>query len=206
MIVKTGILADYSLREFFDHLVREGRLVSAFDFSNRNLIFPAVVANERFTLLTVAGPKCNSGVITISVLNEEVRDLETHEKVWRLTQKDTQLINPNTHTCPLFQTSHDAGLVTDIYRKHPILIKEGSGESNPWAVTYYTMFHMTNDSSLFRDMEALQSRSRDEANPIWMTNEGQYVALLEGKLYDLFDHRHGTFEGVPGKAHFRHQG
>jgi len=202
LIVKTGILADYSLREFFDHLVQEGRLVSAFDFSNRNLIFPAVVANERFTLLTVAGPKCNSGVITISVLNEEVRDLETHEKVWRLTQKDTQLINPNTHTCPLFQTSHDAGLVTDIYRKHPILIKEGSGESNPWAVTYYTMFHMTNDSSLFRDMEALQSRSRDEANPIWMTNEGQYVALLEGKLYDLFDHRHGTFEEVPRKARF----
>ena len=202
LIVKTGILADYSLREFFDHLVQEGRLVSAFDFSNRNLIFPAVVANERFTLLTVAGPKCNSGVITISVLNEEVRDLETHEKVWRLTQKDTQLINPNTHTCPLFQTSHDAGLVTDIYRKHPILIKEGSGESNPWAVTYYRMFDMTNDSSLFRDMEALQSRSRDEANPIWMTNEGQYVALLEGKLYDLFDHRHGTFEGVLRKARF----
>ena len=202
LIVKTGILADYSLRGFFDQLVQGGRLVSAFDFSNHNSIFPAVVANERFTLLTVAGPMCNSGVITISVLNEDVHDLEAQERIWRLTQRDVRLINPNTHTCPLFQTSHDADLVTKIYRKHPVLIREGSEEGNPWAVTYYTMFHMTNDSSLFRDMESLQSQSPNEAKPIWMTKEGQYVTLLEGKLYDLFDHRHGTFEGVPRKSRF----
>src|SRR5690606_30050763 len=73
IIVKTGILADYSLRAFFSHLVKTGRFVSALDFSNRKLIFPAVVANERFTLLTLAGG--GSTRFRVSILNEGVADL-----------------------------------------------------------------------------------------------------------------------------------
>src|SRR5690606_585985 len=71
MIVKTGILADYSMRQFFSFLVNERHLVSAYDFSNRRLIFPAVVANERFTLLTMHGGKWMDE-FQVSILNDDI--------------------------------------------------------------------------------------------------------------------------------------
>jgi len=202
IIVKTGILADYSLRDLFYHLVQTGRLVSAFDFSNGKLIFSDVVANERFTLLTVGGENANVGDITISILNEEVADLGKADRIWHLSRDDVRLINPNTHTCPLFQNATDAVLVSGVYRRHPVLIREGDDNGNQWVANYYTMFHMTNDSSLFRDAETLQASSSHQVSPHWPTNDGDYVTLIEGKLFDLFDHRHGTFEGVPRESRF----
>jgi len=108
LIVKTGILADYSLRNFFSYLVVSGRFVSAYDFSNRKLIFPAVVANERFTLLTLCGPTAAQNTIRISILNEDVSDLAVDNRVWELSRENLGRINPNTKTCPLFQTARDA--------------------------------------------------------------------------------------------------
>src|SRR5262249_30045847 len=202
IIVKTGILADYSLRKFFDHLVEQDRLVSAFDFSNGKLIFPDVVANERFTLLTIGGPGASRGVITISILNEDVAELGSPGKIWRLSRDDIRLINPNTHTCPLFQMERDAHLVSGIYRRHRILNLENGANINSWGASYHRMFDMTNDSSLFCDLETLQSNSVSHPSSVWPTDQGEYVTLLEGKLFDLFDHRHGTFEEVPRESRF----
>jgi hypothetical protein len=201
LIVKTGILADYSFREFFSHLVQAGRFVSGFDFSNRRLIFPAVVANERFTLLTLAG--AGSERFRVSILNEEVADLQKPENVWELTHDDIALINPNTLTCPLFQTASDAKLVAFVYRRVPILTKESDlTGGNPLGALYVRMFDMTLDSSFFRDLESLQNRSQHAPAPRWPTSEGIFLSLLEGKLYDLFDHRHGTFAVIPRSARF----
>ncbi len=203
IIVKSGILADFSLKEFFGHLVDSGRFVSAFDFSNKKLIFPAVVANERFTLLTLCGPGGNNKGIKISILNEDVSDLLRADRTWELSQDDISAINPNTKTCPLFQTARDAVLVSSIYRRHSVLTREdATPQGREWGATYFTMFHMTNDSGFFRDQETLQRESDIGPRSKWVTQRGEYVALLEGKLYDLFDHRHGTFEGVPRSSRF----
>ncbi len=201
-IVKTGILADYSLKDFFSHLVQTGRFVAAYDFSNRNLIFPAVVANERFTLLTLGGAGANTNVIKMSILNEDVSDLSNVEKVWELSPEDIALINPNTQTCPLFQTARDTIVVSQIYRRLPILLNENKTNGNLWSVNYLGMFHMTNDSGLFRDQETLETTSANPSSPYWDVDGTFYSALLEGKLYDLFDHRHGTFAGIPRKSRF----
>ena len=201
LIVKTGILADYSLRQFFGHLVETERFVSALDFSNRKLIFPAVVANERFTLLTLAGG--GSTRSRVSILNEEVTDLEDPGRIWELTRKDVTLINPNTKTCPLFQTSDDAKLVSQIYKRVPVIVKEADERhGNPWAVAYFTMFHMTNDSGLFRDLETLLPEAQHAPAPRWLTSDGHFLSVLEGKLFDLFDHQHGDFRGIRREFRF----
>ena len=203
MIVKTGILADFSLREFFSYLVESGRFVSAFDFSNGKLIFPAVVANERFTLLTLAGFEAHTAAIRISILCEDVSDLTNPLQVWELPRSDIALINPNTRTCPLFQTAPDASLVTQVYHRLPVLIREADERNgNPWGVFYLRMFDMTNDSGLFKDLETLQSVATTPPAPKWLTKEGECASLLEGKLFDLFDHKHGTFAGVPREDRF----
>jgi hypothetical protein len=203
LIVKTGLLSDYSLRGLFAHLVQSRRLVSGFDFSNRKLVFPAVVANERFTLLTLAGRGSPSQKLSIAVLCEDVSDLRESGRVWDLSPDDVTLINPNTRTCPLFQCAYDATVVASIYRRVPILTREYDPTGgNPWSVQYYTMFHMTNDSSAFRDMESLEAVSASLPSPLWDTLEGRFSSVLEGKLFAQYDHRHGTFLGVPRNERF----
>jgi hypothetical protein len=64
------------------------------------------------------------------------------------------------------------------------------------------MLDMTIDSGLFRDQETLQDISSCGPSPRWMTQQGEYVALLEGKLFNLYEHRHGTFDGVPRATRF----
>ena len=40
-------------------------------------------------------------------------------------------------------------LTKAIYRRVPVLIREGPPEENPWGIRFFTMFHMSNDSGLF---------------------------------------------------------
>lgn len=203
LIVKTGILADYGMKDFFNYLIANNLLISAYDFSNRNLIFPAVVANERFTLLTLCGEENRSHVSKISILNEDVADLSKDGNVWSINKEEIELINPNTKTCPLCQTVKDIQVVKEIYKKYPILIKESEGkENNPWGCSYQTMFHMSNDSYLFLDSETLQSQSKEGPRPQWTTKKEIYLSLLEGKLFDIYNHRHGTFDGIPRNKRF----
>ncbi|MEZ5940628.1 MAG: N-6 DNA methylase [Planctomycetaceae bacterium] len=201
IIVKTGILADYSMRAFFAHFMDGARLVSAHDFSNKELIFPAVVANERFTLLTLCGSAGSPDAATISILNANVGTVADPSRRWSLSQDDVNHINPNTKTCPLFQNAQDACLVKCIYRRNPVLLHEGESGHNRWGMSYYTQLHMTNDSGLFADLEELQSQS-NTVGATAVVNGDNYVSLLEGKLFDSFHHRHGDFLGIPRSKRF----
>ena len=203
MIVKTGILADYSLRGFFQYLVEGRKLRTAYDFSNKKLIFPAVVANERFTLLTLTGGGDPAHQAMMSILNDDVSGLLAPGAVWRLTAEDINLLNPNTRTAPLFQSEKDMVVVREIYNNHAILARVAGGrEVGAWGAKYYTMFHMTNDSGIFVDLESLQDRSQLPPSPSWETESGRYSALWEGKLFDSFHYRHGDFRGVPRASRF----
>ena len=82
---------------------------------------------------------------------------------------DFAAVNPNTGTAPIFRSPRDAAITTRIYRAHPVLVRHvfarerdpftGEMIENPekivdelraYPVRYCTMFHMTNDSGLFR--------------------------------------------------------
>jgi hypothetical protein len=203
MIVKTGILADYSLRGFFQYLIEGKKLRTAYDFSNKKLIFPAVVANERFTLLTLTGTEDPADQAMLSILNDDVNALSAPGRIWRLTAEDINLLNPNTRTAPLFQSQKDMAVVRAIYQTHSILARVTGGQDiGPWGAKYYTMFHMSNDSGLFVDLETLMEHSQEEPSPAWNTDRGRHVGLWEGKLFDSFDYRHGTFQGVPCASRF----
>ena len=83
-------------------------------------------------------------------------------------------------------------LTTAIYDRLPVLVDRSSGaEAKAWPVKYSTMFHMTNDSGLFRTREALEEQ--EGAWPIggnrYDSPKGQWVPLYEGKMAQAFDHR-----------------
>ena len=104
-------------------------------------------------------------------------------------------LNPNTGTVPLFRTRRDAALITAIYECLPVLVDRSSGEEvKAWPVKYATMFHMTNDSGLFRTRAELEER--EGAWPIggnrFASHSGEWLPLYEGKMVQIYNHRYAN--------------
>ena len=100
-------------------------------------------------------------------------------------------MNPNTGTAPIFRTRRDAEITRRIYERHPVLVDRSQGEERKaWPVRYATMFHMTNDSHLFRTATQLDSEG---FYPVqgnrWKRGDDLYLPLYEGKMVQAFDHR-----------------
>jgi len=133
-IVPSGIATDDTTKFFFQHMMDGRRLVSLYDFENRRKLFPGIDSRIKFCLLTLTGhgrPALEGSDFVFFAL--EVADLREEEKHFTLTPEEIALINPNTRTCPIFRTKRDAELTKAIYRRVPVLIKEGLNCS--WSAT-----------------------------------------------------------------------
>ncbi|MCB9495962.1 MAG: N-6 DNA methylase [Fibrobacteria bacterium] len=177
-IVPTGIATDDSTKAFFGEIVSTRMLASFFDFENRSGIFPAIDSRMKFSLVTLG----SVDGACLGFFMQRTRDLQESERLFELTADEFQLINPNTLTCPTFRSRQDAELTKNIYRKVPVLWREARDEFpevNPWGIRFRTMFHMSNDSHLFRDEPG-----------------SDRLPLYEAKMIHQFDHRWATYAGT----------
>jgi len=203
IIVKTGIASDDTTKDFFGALVDNRSITSFIDFSNKKGIFPAVVPNERFSLFTATGAGEGPKAFLVSVLNETIEKAQDHSHAYTITSEEIFKMNPNTKTCPLFFNPSDLKLCLHLYSLNPVLLNESIGPPlNPWNVEYYTMFHMTNDSGLFRDKEWLLEKNYILKGNLFQKDQETYLPLYEGKFFNLFDHRFGSFGDVPRTRRF----
>jgi len=179
IIVPTGIATSDTTKRFFESVVSMNSLVSLYDFLEARDFFVGLESRDPFCLLTVQqGSRKNDTpsefifkMLKIDEMRQELRRVQ-------MFPADFELLNPNTHTCPIFRTRIDAELTKRLYQHAPVLINENSGE-NHWGMRFMTMFHMSNDSHLFRDAP----------------NEAR-LPLYEAKLLHQFSHRWATYEGV----------
>lgn len=190
IIVPTGIATDESNSDFFSYLIRERRLVSLLDFENRErVLFPEVYYRMRFCLLTTSGSARPWNKPTFTFFALKVEDLSNPGQVFTVSNDDIKLINPNTNTCPIFHSEHDAEVVKQIYRKVPILLREGSdANGNPWGIAFARSFHMTNDAGLFVSEDYFGSTWTQNGNVLVDGGE-KYLPLYEGRMIDNYDHR-----------------
>jgi len=199
VLVPTGIATDDSTKLYFQDIVDSKSLSSLFDFENREGLFPAVDSRMKFSLLTLAGPQRPSEKgAEFAFFAHSTDDLRDEEKRFTLTADDIALLNPNTHTCPIFRGKRDAELTKAIYRRSPVLINESTGE-NPWGVEFRQgLFNMTSDSGLFRTREQLLAEGLSlEGNVFCREGEdASYLPLYEAKLLHQFDHRWATYDGL----------
>ena len=166
LIVPSGIATDHSTKAFFDETVASKRLVSLYDFENREAVFPSVHRSYKFCLLTLSGaPSTGSGApepvegAEFAFFLHQAEQLREPERRFTLSAEDFALFNPNTRTCPIFRTRRDMEIARKMYGRAGVLWKEakdGEPEVNPWGVTFQSMFHMSNDSGLFRTREELE--------------------------------------------------
>lgn len=121
--------------------------------------------------------------------------LADRRRRFTLSPEDIALINPNTRTCPIFRTGHDAELTKAIYRRVPVLIDESRGEAgNPWGISFLRMFDMANDSGLFRTYAQLREAGGELTGTVWtFPNEERWLPLYEAKMIHHFDHRWASY-------------
>jgi len=177
LVLPSGIATDDSTSAFFGE-ISKGRIVQLIDFENREKLFAAVDSRMRFCLLTIGA----ADIARFAFFLTNTEQLKDPRRSFTLTAEDIARLNPNTRTCPVFRSQKDAEITNGIYKRVPVLWDENKTDGNPWGVKFLTMFHMSNDSSLFRD-----SRRRNELV--------DSVPLYEAKMVHQFDHRWATYVG-----------
>lgn len=200
MVLPTGIVTADTTQDFVADLVRTQSLVSVYDFDNRGGIFPEVQGNVRFCLLTMA--KHSQPLIRAAAQLRSPAELRESRRVWHLTAGEIARINPNTLTMPLFPSTGEAAIVRYIYASLHCLVETHIENRGRWSVRMQRMLHMGDDSGLFKTEEQLAEDHFQRVGSSWLSAAQKYIPLLEAKLCHQFDHRAGTFDGVPRTARF----
>lgn len=228
IIVPTGIATDDTTKRFFGDLMERRGLVALYDFENglrseereeaeepmparraavsgERLLFPAIDSRTKFCLLTMAGPEAPAERARLAFFCHRVQDLQRPGKVFTLTREEIALLNPNTRTCPVFRTARDAEITKGIYRRVPVLLRQDDPAGNPWGIRFNTMFHMSNDSHLFRTRVEMEAAGGTREGNRWHVPAdaevggkpiaaGEWLPLYEAKMIHHFDHRWATYE------------
>lgn len=205
IIVQSDIATSDTYKFFFADLLAKRQLVSFYDFVNTEGLFPHIHrTHPHFCLLTLSGRPITEPA-DFAFWNTNTTHLRDEERHFTLSAADLALLNPNTRTCPIFRSRRDAELTKAIYRRVPVLIREGEPEQNPWGITFRQgLFNMTSDSGLFRTREELEKAGYRLVGNRFVRNvmrdgarrEEVYLPLYEAKMLHQFDHRWATYEGL----------
>lgn len=195
-IVPTGIATDDTTKLFFGDLVNQRSLASLKAFWEVRRVFIGTDDRSSFALLTMTGGQ-RPVVEADFVFNAKtVDDLPDPERRFTLTAEDIALLNPNTRTCPVFRSRRDAELTKAIYRRVPVLVREGDPDGNPWGLSFKQgLFNMTSDSGLFHTREALESDGATLEGNTFVRGDERWLPLYEAKMLHHFDHRWATYDG-----------
>ncbi|MYJ59766.1 MAG: restriction endonuclease, partial [Synechococcus sp. SB0672_bin_6] len=166
-IVPTGVATDATTAPFFAHLVEKERLARLVDFENRAGLFPGVHRSFKFCLLTMGQ---REPAARFAFFLTDPAQLAVSQRSFTLSPRQIAAINPNTRTAPVFRSRQDGELTAKIYGKVPVLMEESRGaQGNPWGLCFASLFHMSNDSHLFRTAAALSAGG-------WVRNGTGWVA------------------------------
>lgn len=209
LLVPSGIASDKTAAKFFKGVATEGRLKTLYDFENGRQgrtggpFFPDVHRSFKFCAL-VASPSPTEYAAQCAFFLHDVSDLMKEGVRFALSADDFARVNPNTGTAPIFRSKRDADLTTAIYGNAMPLVDRSSGvEVRAWPVKYATMFHMTNDSGLFRTRKELEEQ--ESAYPLGGTTfgsaSGNWLPLYVGRMIHQFDHRAASVEVNEANLH-----
>jgi len=191
LLTPSGIATDDTTKEYFQQLITKQQLCELLDFENKKNFFREVHSSFKFNIILMSGEDVPQDTIKCGFFLHTMEDIDDPECIIMMTPADFRLFNPNTLTSPIFRRRRDADLTRKIYEKIPVLVNKELGEiGNPWGVSFHTLFHMTNDSDLFKTSKELV----DEgfwlgAGNVYTKGQSKYLPLYEGKMVQMYDHR-----------------
>ena len=197
-VLPTGIATDDTTKLFFHDVVEKKSLVSLYDFENRErTLFPGIYYRVRFCLFTSGRDiRPSADKAEFVFLAYAVDDLRDPERRFSLSAEEIALLNPNTRTCPIFRSRREAELTKAICRRLPVLVRKADGsrsEENPWNIRIRRIFNMglSEVSALSKTIAQLPTfaRQRHDQTNSNVVGGGEYLPMLEGKMFDAFNHR-----------------
>jgi len=165
------------------------RLAAFYDFENEAKIFPGVHNQFRFAATTITGGQPANGA-RLAFYTRYIRD--TAARRFELSSDEVLLLNPNTGTLPIFRSRRDAEITLGIYRRHPVLVNDATGQ-NPWGLQFGTLFHMANDSGLFRTADEIEAEGAVFDGWAYVRGAHRWLPLYEAKMLSHYDHRYATY-------------
>ena len=192
LVMPTGIALNDPNKAFFAKLTDENRLISLYDFENREALFD-IHRMFKFCLLTAGKQQDMPRDVKGGFYLTRIDHLLDPNRIYTLRTSDFALLNPNTKTCSVFRTAKDASLAAKVYRKCPILIDEVTG-SNPWHARISNMMHMSHDSGDFKTYEDLSAEGASLSGNIFTTPQGKvYIPVYEGKMIWFYNHHYASW-------------
>ena len=203
LLTPSGIYADKTAADFFKSVSTGGRVAGLFDFENRKIFFKDVHASFKFCALIFGGEERRFDETKCAFFLHDTGTLNDPDRCFPLAPDDFARVNPNTGTAPIFRTRRDAEITRRIYERHPVLLDRSQGEERRvWPVRYRTMFHMTNDSHLFRTAAQLDSEGfYPVGDNRWRRGGELYLPLYQGRMIHQFDHRANSVVINPENTH-----
>ncbi|MGP0089683.1 MAG: Eco57I restriction-modification methylase domain-containing protein [Xanthobacteraceae bacterium] len=226
VIVPTGIATDVTTAPFFGALLKHKRLFSLYDFQTGHGFFDSIGhARFKFCLLTMGQAGTGPDQPEFSFFSRTIEEFADPRRHFSISQDAIARINPNTVTAPIFRTTTDADLTAAIHGRVPVLIDDEQGAAgNRWGVSFMAMFHMANDSGLFRTAAQLRAAGFLRSGTAWIEPLGnrpaqgardlvgggseqrhpeRYLPLYEAKLTSFFDHRASSYGTVNDSRGYR---
>ena len=209
LLTPSGIYSDKTAARFFKSVSTSGRVGGLFDFENRRLrtglppFFPDVDSRFKFCALIFGGEGRRFDQTQCAFFLHDTKTIQDEDRCFPMTPAVFARVNPNTGTAPVFRRRRDAEITRRIYERHPVLVdRSRSEEKHAWPVKYATMFHMTNDSALFRTEAQLET---DGFYPVqgnrWKKGNELYLPLYQGRMIHQFDHRANSVRFNPENTH-----
>lgn len=191
LVLPTGIAVNDSNKYFFSKLINENRLVSLYDFENKEALFD-IHRMFKFCLITAGKAQTESRIVSGGFYLTRIDQLLDPRRIYTLRTDDFARFNPNTKLCPVFRSAKDANLTAKIYRNAPILINDETNE-NPWGIRFMMMFNMASASSLFYTRKQLDGMGGELHGNSYNVGNEIYVPLYEGKMFWHYNHHYAEF-------------
>ncbi len=196
-IVPSGLATDNTTKDLFGALISTQTLESFFEFENEGF-FPGAGQGHmlRFALTTIVGAAQRVKETRFLFQAKRLAELFDVDRVFTLSPEDIFHVNPNTRTCPIFRSRRDAEITRAIYARVPVLIRDpddGNPGRNPWGIRFLAMYHMANDSHLFKTKAELEQDGFELDGNQFVRGTKRYAPLYEAKMIHQYNHRHGDF-------------
>jgi hypothetical protein len=200
-IVPSGLATDNTTKAFFGDLVEKQSLSSFFEFENEGF-FPGAGQGHmlRFALTTIVGSATKVNATKFLFQGKKIVDLQDEERTFELSPSDIFNVNPNTGTCPIFRSRQDARINALIYARVPVLMRDANDRqqaTNPWGIQFLAMFHMANDSHMFKTKRELLAEGAGLVGNVFQKGLTRFLPLIEAKMINIYNHRHGDFNDAP---------
>lgn len=190
-IVPSGIATDDTTKYFFQDIVVTRTLATLFDFENRKGIFPGVHRSYKFCLLTLTGRQqpMEKGAEFIFFAHNVV-DLRDMARRFTLTDEEIALLNPNTHTCPIFRSKKDAMMCKVIREKTSIWKEQDKkNDKSNWNPNIRRLIDLNSNASLLKTEQELDEKYNKNLSGNFFKDKQNFLRLYEGKMINFYNHR-----------------